>query len=111
MQRTEESRGTLTEEYHSRFADPLFCVVAAMIGFCTLLVGGYSRFGVWREVVVAFGLLLLIDCAGGAVQDPVRASPALWPLLYAPVVLGTAIALGLLTYAANPALLRRRRPA
>ncbi len=106
---TGESSGTLTEEFHSRFADPLFCIVAAMIGFSTLLVGGYSRFGVWREVVVAFGLLLVIDGLGGAVQDPVRATPSLWPALYAPVVLGSVIAIALLSYAANPGLLRRRR--
>jgi lipopolysaccharide export system permease protein len=109
MELTDQSRGVIAEEFHTRFAEPLFCIVAAMVGFSTLLVGGYSRFGIWREVVIAFGLLLLLDGIGGAVQDPVRSSSSLWPMLYLPVALGTVLALGMLSFAANPALLRRRR--
>ena len=53
-----KTRGDIAEEINARIAQPLFCVVAAMIGFSTLLIGGFSRFGVWREIVIAFGLLL-----------------------------------------------------
>lgn len=107
--RTGRSIGTLTEEFNGRFAEPLFCIVAAMIGFSTLLLGGYSRFGVWREIVLAFGLLLFLDGARSAMRDPVRDDPALWPLLYLPAALGATLAVLMLWFVAKPR--RRRRSA
>ncbi|WP_298912391.1 LPS export ABC transporter permease LptF [uncultured Roseobacter sp.] len=104
---TNQSPGEIAEEFHSRFAEPMFCIVAAMIGFTTLLIGGYSRFGVWREVVVAFGLLLLINGARSTLQNPVRNDPELWPLLYLPVLFGTLLAVGMLWYVASPKWQRR----
>lgn len=103
---TGRSIGTLAEEFNGRFAEPLFCVVAAMIGFATLLLGGYSRFGVWREIVLAFGLLVLLDGARSAMRDPVRGDPTLWPLIYLPAILGGVLALLMLWQVAKP---RRRR--
>ncbi|WP_298969737.1 LPS export ABC transporter permease LptF [uncultured Roseobacter sp.] len=104
---TGQSAGHLAEEFHSRFAEPLFCIVAAMIGFTTLLIGGYSRFGVWREVVIAFGLLLLINGARSTMQNPVRSDANLWPLLYLPVIFGTLLAFAMLWYVARPRWRRR----
>ncbi|WP_299736345.1 LPS export ABC transporter permease LptF [uncultured Roseobacter sp.] len=104
---TGQSAGHLAEEFHSRFAEPLFCIVAAMIGFTTLLIGGYSRFGVWREVVIAFGLLLLINGARSTMQNPVRSDASLWPLLYLPVIFGTLLAFAMLWYVARPRWRRR----
>ncbi|MEP2640259.1 LPS export ABC transporter permease LptF [Roseobacter sp.] len=106
---TGQQPGALIEEIHVRFADPLFCIVAAMIGFSTLLVGGYSRFGIWREIFVAFGLLLLIDGVGSTLQRPVRSDPQMWPVLYLPVICGALLVLGMMWYVARPK--RRRRAA
>lgn len=110
--RSGQSIGTIAEEVHARFAQPLFCIVAAMVGFATLLIGGFSRFGVWREVVIAFGLLIAIDGLRGTLVDKVRNDPDLWPLMYLPVVCGAALVLLMLSHAANPswrARLKRRR--
>lgn len=104
---TMQPAGQLAEEFHSRFAEPLFCIVAAMIGFSTLLIGGYSRFGVWREIVIAFGLLLLINGARSTLQKPVRDNLDLWPVLYLPALIGGVITLGMLWYVARPK--RRQR--
>jgi lipopolysaccharide export system permease protein len=101
-ERTGRGVGTLAEELNGRIAEPLFCLVAALIGFTTLLVGGYSRFGVWREIGFAFGLLLMLDGARSALRAPVRETAALWPVLYVPVVLGALIALAMLWYVARP---------
>jgi len=105
---TGRSAGDLAEELNSRFAEPLFCIVAAMIGFATLLLGGYSRFGIWREVALAFGLLLVLDGARSAMRAPVRGDAALWPLLYLPVALGALLALAMLWFLAKPRWIRRR---
>ncbi|KIN64877.1 Permease YjgP/YjgQ family protein [Sulfitobacter noctilucicola] len=111
-ERTGDSEGVIAEEVHARFAQPLFCIVAALIGFATLLVGGFSRFGVWREIAVAFALLIAIDGIRGAMVDTVRSDAANWPLLYVPSLIGAAIAAAMLWHTANPgwlARLRRRR--
>ena len=106
-----QSDGILAEELHARFAQPLFCVIAALIGFATLLVGGYSRFGVWREVVIAFGILIAIDGLRGALVDTVRGDASLWWVLYVPSLLGAVLAAVLLWVAAHPGFWRRKRRA
>ncbi|MEM1351475.1 MAG: LPS export ABC transporter permease LptF [Pseudomonadota bacterium] len=99
---TKRSLGYLSHNFHSRIADPLFCIVAALIGFSVLLVGGYSRFGVWREVGVAFVLLVAIDGVRSTLQNPVRGNADLWPLLYAPTGFSAVIVVVLLWFAARP---------
>ncbi len=97
------SAGAVSEELHSRFAQPLFCIVAAIIGFSTLLIGGFSRFGVWREIVIAFGLLIFLDGVRGTLSSEVVGNAALWSLLYVPSLIGAAIAGLMLLHSANPA--------
>ncbi len=100
--------GAIAEEVHSRFARAVFCVVTALIGFATLLVGGYSRFGVWREIVIAFLLLLALDGTRSILTDPVLDDARMWPILYAPSALGALIVTGMLWSASRPGWLRRR---
>ena len=104
-------RGTILEEIHSRFARTFFCIVVALVGFASLLVGGFSRFGVWREIVLAFLLLILLDGARGAVTGPVLQDARLWPVMYLPIVAGFVIAWLLLASATHPGWWRRRRAA
>ena len=100
--------GALAEEIHSRFARATFCIVTALIGFATLLVGGYSRFGVWREIVIAFLLLLALDGTRSTLTDPVLDDASKWWILYAPSLTGALIVAGMLWTAAHPGWLRRR---
>lgn len=113
--RTGVDIGAITQKFHARFAEPFFCIAAALIGFSTLLVGGYSRFGVWREVAIAFGILVAIDGARSTLQGPIRSDPALWPLLYAPAAFSMVLVALMLFYAAKPRgsfrRLFRRQPA
>lgn len=111
---TGRSLGYITFSFHTRFADPLFCVVAALVGFSFVLTGGYSRFGVWREVAIGFGVLVAMDGVRSALQSPVRNDPSLWPLLYFPVVLSLILTAFLLWIAAKPrgfVFYRRQRAA
>lgn len=101
--RTGRSAGAVAEELHARLAQPLFCIIAALVGFSTLLIGGFSRFGVWREIVLAFGLLIFLDGLRGTLSSQVTGNAALWPLLYLPSLIGALIALLMLLHAANPA--------
>ena len=94
--------GRIAQAFHARFAEPFFCVAAALIGFATLLIGGYSRFGVWREVGIAFAILVAIDGARSTLQPLVRADASLWPMLYVPTVFSFLLVIWMLWYAAKP---------
>jgi lipopolysaccharide export system permease protein len=101
--------GVITEDFNARFTDALFCVVAAMIGYATLILGGFSRFGVWREIVIAFGLLIALDGIRGALVDTVRTTASTWPLMYFPTVLGAVLILGMIWQTAHPGWTKRLR--
>ncbi|MEO0390301.1 MAG: LPS export ABC transporter permease LptF [Pseudomonadota bacterium] len=104
------SQGAIAEELHSRIARGVFCFVTALIGFATLLVGGYSRFGVWREIVVAFLVLVALDGMRSSLTAPVLENASRWPILYLPSALGAVIVFGLLSTASGRrGWLRNRR--
>ena len=96
------SAGELAEELHLRFARALICVSVALIGFSSLMLGGFSRFGVWRQALVAFLLLIALEALRGVVDGPVLRNPAAWPLIYLPTVAGLAIAGVFLRFAGRP---------
>lgn len=95
-------------EAHERIAQPLLSPVAAMIGFATLLIGGYSRFGVWRQVLWAILGLIAVQFLTNAAANQAGRDPGLWPVLYAPALIGAALCCGLLRLAAGPRRLKRR---
>jgi lipopolysaccharide export system permease protein len=91
---TGTSAAILRAEGHERFVQPLFAVVAPLIGFACLMTGGFSRFGLWRQIAAAVVALIAGDMA--------RRDAAAWPLLYLPIVTGLAFAALLLTVASRP---------
>lgn len=103
--------GTIAEELHNRFDQTLLGIAFPLIGFAALLVGGYSRFGVWRQIVGAIVILTFVKLLEGIVSDPVRADPAMWPLIYLPGLTGLAIAAMLLGWAGRSHRVGRRGPA
>ena len=107
--RTGSTLGEVALEVHGRMTEALLCVCAALIGFATLLVGGFSRFGVWWQILGAFVMLVGLKLIEGGVTGAVLANAALWPMLYLPALTGGALSIGLLTIAASPGLLRPRR--
>ena len=98
---------------HDRFAKALLCVVAALVGFATLLLGGYSRFGVWWQILIAFSLLVGIKLVEGGVTGLALSDAGAWPMIYLPSALGFLITLVLMYLVVHPrtfsALLARRR--
>lgn len=105
------SQGQLTEQLHLRFARALICIAVALIGFSSLMLGGFSRFGVWRQGLLAFAILIFLEVLRGLVAKPMLKNPDMWPLIYLPTLIGLIIAALFLHIAARPFLprLRRRR--
>ena len=106
---TRSSRATLIAEAHERFSNALNGLVAPLIGFAALLIGGFSRFGVWRQIIGAIFALIVVQMVTQAGQGAVLGDERLWPLAYAGPAVGVLMAWGLLLLAARPTLLRFRR--
>lgn len=108
MQATGGNRSQFLQEGHNRFSGPMLAVAAPLIGIAALLLGGFSRFGLWRQTGLAVVLLILMQMvntwAGGVAMQSARA----WPLTYLAPVSGMGVGVFLLWLAQQP---RRRREA
>lgn len=102
LQTTGADAGQAKREAHERIAQPLLSPIAAMVGFAALLVGGYSRFGVWRQVLFAIVLLIGAQFSTNAAAQQAGRDPALWPILYLPALVGAGICVVLLWWSARP---------
>ena len=94
--KSETRRALLLEEAHDRFKQPLLGLAAALIGFAALMLGGYSRFGPSRQILLAIFLLVVLKMSESFVARPVRNDADLWILNYTPVLIGFSFSLGLL---------------
>ena len=101
-------RSVLISEGHERFANALNGMIAPLVGFAMLLLGGFSRFGIWRQIVAAIVALIVVQMLTRVGQDIVQGDADLWPMAYLGPVSGAAIAIALLSLAVRPALLAWR---
>ena len=106
---TRKDLGDFRYEAHLRIVQPFAPLIAALLGFAALRVGGYSRFGVWRQIGFAVVVIILVQVTENLVADLARRDTTLWPLIYAPFAGGLAIAAALLWLAAHP-IVRLRAP-
>jgi lipopolysaccharide export system permease protein len=105
---TRKSKELLISEGHARFAEAGLALAASLLGFATLLVGGFSRFGVWKQVLAAIFIMILVKGIETIITGILRDQPGLWPLSYIPLVVGLFIVWFLLFFASRPGLFRRR---
>lgn len=96
------THGQIVAELHERFAWIAICIAVSLVGFAALMMGGYSRFGLWPQVATAFVVLILLEGMRGAVSPLVVSSPQLWWLPYVPSALGAALAYLFLRLAGRP---------
>lgn len=104
---TTSTRQDLRLEAHTRIAKPLQPLMTALMGFAALVVAGFSRFGIWRQVVFAVALLIGVQILDNALAGIAQAQGTVWPVYVTPVV-ALAIAAGLLWLSERPGLLTRR---
>ncbi len=95
---------------HDRNGGPLLALAAAMIGFAALLAGGFSRFGLWRQILFAIVLLIVVKMLDTSATRAFRRDNTLWIAVYLPTLAGLGMAYALLWRAAHPRL-RPMKPA
>lgn len=103
------SRSALIAEAHERISNSLNGLVAPLIGFAALLMGGFSRFGVWRQIFVAILALIAVQMLTQMGQGIVQKDASWWLAGYIGPAFGIALGVGMLALAANPAPMNIRR--
>ena len=109
IEATGESRASFLYEGHARIAQPFLAVAGALIGFAALMLGSFSRFGAWRQVLLAVTLLIVLQFLDNAAADIARRDPGAWPVVYIPALAGIAMAWAMLWVSARPGLFTRAR--
>lgn len=94
--------GAIALTLHERTTQGAQALVAPVLGFAVMLLGGFSRFAAWRQVAAALVALVVYDLGDNLSLDAVGANAAAWPLLYLPTLAALAVAVGLLIYAGQP---------
>ncbi len=97
-------------EAHDRIARSLLSVVVPLMGFAALMVGGFSRFGVWRQVVIAVVLIILVQLIANSAEEVARKDETLWWLAYLAPLMGFVMS-GILITLSSMSKFRRAAPA
>lgn len=104
------TRAAMRLEAHERVARPFLALVAALIGFSSLLTGGFSRFGLWRQIGLAVALLIVVQFLANGATSLAARTPGAWPLLYLPVIAGLGIVAAALWIAGRARPAAKRGP-
>ncbi|NPD15845.1 LPS export ABC transporter permease LptF [Xinfangfangia sp. D13-10-4-6] len=105
---TGEGRAKLLEEGHGRISSALLGLVAPLLGFSALMLGGYSRFGLWKQIAGAVVLIILMQLVSTAGSGAALRSEARWPLVYAAPLAGAILSVILLWVAGRPRRIRNK---
>jgi lipopolysaccharide export system permease protein len=105
---TGASRAAFLSDGHARIGQPFLALATSLIGFSALLLGAFSRFGLWRQIVGAVVLLIILQMINNAATSASFRSDHAWPLVYLAPTLGGALSAALLWVAQRP---RRRHAA
>ena len=104
-----ESTNHMLIDAHQRFSQPLMALIAPVLGFTTLLIGGFNRFGVRKQIFASVFLVVVLSTLDNAMNDTALSVEPGWPLVYLPPMVGLVLTAGLLWLAARPGLFSRRR--
>lgn len=108
QKRTGRNRAQFLAAAHARLAQPLQAPVLVLIGAAALLLGGFNRLGVTRQILLAILLIIMFQLLNNMALDTARRSEIGWPLLYMPALYGILAGMTLVWLADRPALLRAR---
>lgn len=108
IEATNQTADQLKLRGHDRIAQAALGFVAGLVGFSALVAGGFSRFGLWRNILFAVLLVILLKILESTGANLAGGNAALWPLVYLAGIGGLAISALLLHIAARPYFFKRR---
>ena len=85
---TNTSQRSTNLELHTRLHRPIFCFVAALLGFSSLLIGTHSRFGFSKQITLALSIIILMKIIESYTIKVSLSNLTSWPLLYLPSLFG-----------------------
>ena len=107
---TGDTAAALRFDGHLRLAEPFSATAAALIGFSALMLGSFSRFGLWRQMVMAVMLLVLLQGISTLATNLGLKRETGWMLAYVSPLLGFAMAAAMLWWAERPRRLPQAQP-
>lgn len=107
---TGASRAQIIGEAHSRIAQPFLAPAAALIGFAALMLGAFSRFGLWRQILFAIVLLIFVQMVNNAALGVTFRNAGVWALAYLAPALGFCAGTIMLWLAERPRRVRALAP-
>ena len=107
----DHGRARLLVEGYERFSQATLTVVAPLLGFSILLLGRYSRFGIWRQVLLAIIVVIVVKTVDTAFVDVAMTDDALWPLVFAGSAAGAGAIVVILWFAGRERRVPQPEPA
>ncbi|WP_421703682.1 LPS export ABC transporter permease LptF [Aliiroseovarius sp.] len=101
-------RAAFLAEGHERTGRAVMTLVAALVGFSVLMLGSFSRFGLWRQMLGAAVLFILLLTLDNSMSDAARSDDMGWMLVYLAPLVGLFVCAAVLWVSARPALFTRR---
>lgn len=105
---TKASKELIGLELHNRLHRPIFCFVAAILGFSTLLMGNYSKFGFGRQITLALLIIVVIKITESYTTKLSLQNSLFWPLIYFPSLIGIISSILFLNFSASKYRLKYR---
>ena len=83
-----DQSGMINLELHTRFHRPIFCFVAALLGFSCILVGSHTKFGLGKQISLAIVTVIFIKIIESYTTKIAVSTHLLWPVIYTPSLVG-----------------------
>jgi lipopolysaccharide export system permease protein len=93
---TGRDRAKLLAEAQTRFAEPAFGAALPLLALGFLMLGGYSRLGLWRQILGAVIAAVALRMIGNVAETAARDAAHLWWTIHLMPALTLALALALI---------------
>ena len=93
---TGDDRAKLVYEAHVRFADAIFAAALPLMAVGFLMLGGYSRLGLWRQILGAVIAAVVLRMLANVAETTARDDAELWWLAYLSPLATLALGAGLI---------------
>jgi lipopolysaccharide export system permease protein len=92
----------VTREINARLSQPFLSLASALLGFSALLIGAFSRFGLWRQILGAVLGLIVVQLLSTTTTSLTMQNADMWPTLYLGPLCGGLMSVFLLWQSQRP---------